>query len=615
MKNKSIYILTMVLGLALLTNCSDDFLETETLSSYTTDVVFSNPAFTLNALYGIYSLMTLDEMYSQKIPYYASLNSDIEVVAFGSGDYADNGRRGIGNYLATPGNNELARPWNALYRAIERANMLIAEVPDSPVMSSGEDEAKAKMWSYYGEALTLRALFYFDLIRIWGDVPFKTEPTQPDGSNFFLGKTDRDVILEALIEDLQEAEQYVPWINRHEAATPERISKGFVKGLMARIALYRGGYSLRAESNTIERDSDHKTYYQIARDQCKEIMDQGVHQLNPSYKDVFMRQNQLQPDRQYFESLFEVGHGMTRSGEAGYYIGVRFDTSPKYGRGTQGGALTLPHYLYEFDEADSRRFLAVAFYKYNDKGVQEIYTDPSQYRIAKWSVKWMTDAYIAANRNAGNKLLTGVNWSLMRYSDVLLMFAEAENELNEGPSPLAGEALKEVRRRAFPAEVHAAKVEAYVNNLGSKEAFFQAVVDERALELGGESIRKFDLVRWNMLYEKITEARELNRKIVYGEAPYGGLPEYLYVKYREDDPGDFDFESLNLDEDLGDLNIPGFERVEWLPALSESDRQEFTDWLNLMSSGLDNHPERHLLPIAQPVIDDANGAFGNDYGY
>ncbi len=614
MRTKIIYIIPLLFGMMLLTNCNDEFLATETQSSYTTDVVFSNPAFTQNALYGIYSLMTLDEMYSQKLPYYAALNSDIEVVAFGSGDYADNGRRGIGNYLATPGNTELARPWNALYRAIERANILIAEVPNSPVMSGDDEEAKAKMWGYYGEALTLRAQFYFDLVRNWGDVPFKTDPTQPDGSNFFLGKTDRDAILEAIIEDLQEAEPLVPWINQHEAGTPERISKGFVKGLMARIALQRGGYSLRAESNSMERGSDWETWYQLARNQTKELIDRGVHGLNPSYKNVFMRQNQLQPDRQFYESLFEVGHGMARSGEAGYYIGIRYDTSPKYGRGTQGGALTLPHYLYSFDPEDSRRFLAVAFYKYNNSPQMEIYTDPSQYRIAKWSVKWMTDAYIAANRNAGNKLLTGINWTLMRYSDVLLMFAEAENELN-GPTDLAKEALKEVRRRAFPADSHARTVETFVNGLGSKEDFFQAIVDERALELGGESIRKYDLIRWNLLYDKISEARELNRRILYGEAPYGELPNYLYYKFQENDQENLDFESLNLNEDLGDTNIPGFSRVEWLPGLSDGNKENFIDWLNLMSSGLDQNPQRHLLPIAQPVIDDANGALTNDYGY
>ncbi len=614
MRTLYIYLLTAAFGIIAGMGCSDDFLDTETKSSYTTDVVFSNPAFTLNALYGIYSVMTWDEMYSQKLPFYAGMNSDIEVVAFGSGDYGDNGRRGIGNYLATPGNTELARPWNALYRAIERANILIAEVPKSPVMESNDQEAKVKMMTYYGEALTLRALFYFELIRIWGDVPFKTEPTKPDGSNFFLPKTDRDSIYEALIADLQEAQQYVPWINQSEAGTPERVTKGFVKGLLARIALFRGGYSLRAASNTMERGSNPEKYYEIARQQTKEIIDAGIHSLNPSYKDVFYRQNQLQPDRQFYESLFEVGHGMTRSGEAGYYAGVRYDTNPKYGRGTQGGALTLPHYLYTFDSADSRRYLAVAFYKYNNVPQQEIYTDPSQFRIGKWSVKWMTDAYIAQNRNAGNKLLTGVNWTIMRYSDVLLMFAEAENELN-GPDELAKEALKKVRRRAFPPEEYPEKVEDYVNGLNSKEEFFQAIVKERALEFGGEGIRKYDLIRWNMLYDKIMEARELNRKIVNGEPPYDQLPEFLYYQYQNADPEDLDFSTLNLDEDLGDLNIPGFDRVEWMSGLSDSNKEEFINWLDLMSSGLDQNPQRNLLPIAQPVIDDANGAFTNDYGY
>lgn len=102
MKNIIIHLLIVIFGFFVFTGC-EDLLDAETKSSYTSDVVFSNPAFALNALYGIYSLMTLDEMYSQKIPFYASLNSDIEVVAFGTGDYADNGRRGMGNYLATAG--------------------------------------------------------------------------------------------------------------------------------------------------------------------------------------------------------------------------------------------------------------------------------------------------------------------------------------------------------------------------------------------------------------------------------------------------------------------------------------------------------------------------------
>lgn len=90
----------------------------------------------------------------------------------------------------------------------------------------------------------------------------------------------------------------------------------------------------------------------------------------------------------------------------------------------------------------------------------------------------------------------------MRYADVLLMYAEAENELN-GPTDEAKNALKKVRERAFRGAANKAeKVDTYVDNLGSKEQFFKAIVDERAWEFGGENIRWKDLVRWN-LYNQV----------------------------------------------------------------------------------------------------------------
>jgi poly(3-hydroxyalkanoate) synthetase len=61
--------------------------------------------------------------------------------------------------------------------------------------------------------------------------------------------------------------------------------------------------------------------------------------------------------------------------------------------------------------------------------------------------------------------------------------------------------------------------------------------------------------------------------------------------------------------------MPDFDRVEWMSGRTEEEKQEFINWLNLMSSGLDQYPARHLLPVAQPVIDDANGAFTNEYGF
>lgn len=600
-------------GLVSLNSC-DDFLQTETQSNYTTDVVFASPAYTYNALMGVYSLLTQDHTYSIRLSMYYTMNTDIEAVAFANNQVDDNGRRGIGNYLSSPGNTELERPWNTLYQAIERANLIIAEIPKSAVVSNGTDAEKAAMWSYYGEALTLRALFYAELARNWGDVPFKTEPTNPNGTNFFLPKTNRSEIFDALILDLDEAETYVPWITQSSARTPERITKSFVKGLKARIALSRGGYSYR-KNNQMERDADWLKYYEIANKETKDVIESGIHSLNPSFKNVFYSQCQLRIDNTYNESLFEIGNGISRSGEAGYYIGVRFATSPKYGYGNGGGVVTTPYYLYSFDPTDSRRLVSVAFYAYDATPQQVIYNMPYDYRIGKWSYKWMTETYLNLNRAASNKLLTGVNWSMMRYSDVLLMFAETENVLNGGPTGAAKQALKDVRKRAFPVSQHASKVEAFVEALGNQSDFFNAIVDERALEFGGEGIRKYDLIRWNLLKQKIDESKEMNRRIVDGLAPYDNLPAYLFYRYDVNDPEELDFANLNLDVDLGSDQIPGYTRIAWLRGLSDTNKTTFKTWLDLHSSGLNQNPNRHLVPIAQSVVESANGVFVNDYGY
>ena len=111
--------------------------------------------------------------------------------------------------------------------------------------------------------------------------------------------------------------------------------------------------------------------------------------------------------------------------------------------------------------------------------------------VAKW------DRYEAAKAlGSGSSKGTGINWTLMRYSEVLLMLAEAENELN-GPSALAKEMLTKVRTRAFRnSPTFDQDVTEYVNTVSaSKDKFFEAIVNERAWEFGGECIRKWDLVK------------------------------------------------------------------------------------------------------------------------
>ncbi|MCH5715717.1 RagB/SusD family nutrient uptake outer membrane protein [Niabella hibiscisoli] len=122
----------------------------------------------------------------------------------------------------------------------------------------------------------------------------------------------------------------------------------------------------------------------------------------------------------------------------------------------------------------------------------------------KWSKIWSDPGKALGSQSTNN---TGINFPYMRYADVLLMYAEAVNEVENGVNGTHGakalDAFKKVRRRAFRDSVQSQKVEAYTSTVSvSKESFFNAIVNERKWEFGGENIRWKDLVRWN-LYSKV----------------------------------------------------------------------------------------------------------------
>lgn len=101
------------------------------------------------------------------------------------------------------------------------------------------------MKRYMGEALVLRSLSYFELVRRWGDIPFKGGMSNSDLSNVYMGKINRDSIYACIVKDMQEAIEYLPWVGEVADYNSERITKGFAKGMLARIALFAGGWSVR----------------------------------------------------------------------------------------------------------------------------------------------------------------------------------------------------------------------------------------------------------------------------------------------------------------------------------------------------------------------------------
>ena len=123
----------------------------------------------------------------------------------------------------------------------------------------------------------------------------------------------------------------------------------------------------------------------------------------------------------------------------------------------------------------------------------------------------------------GTVLNVGYNWSMIRFADVLLMYAEAVNEINGAPTPEAIAAFEEVRKRAYRGNTGLIGITPI-----TKTGFFNAIVNERFLEFGHEGIRKYDLLRWNLLTTKIAEARTKIQQIRDRVAPYTYVPQYIY---------------------------------------------------------------------------------------
>lgn len=576
----------MVIIVLSITAC-DDYFEIQPVSSFEPENVYTNVEYTRQTIMGIYQLMTRDEGYSKRISMYYGVDTDI---AMCSGDDLDNGRRDIARYTCSPGNDEIEKPWNNLYKGIERANICIANIPASNLYTSGTEEEKFEMKRCYGEALTLRALHYYELIRNWGDVPFTLSPAKA-GDDFNIPKTDRDIIYEQIINDLLLADTLVPW--RSEVPSDERITRGAVKGLLARIALARGGYSLR-RTGGMQRGSDYMKYYQIARDQCWEIMQSGEHFLNPDYEDVFRKMCEMSIDDEYGESMWEVAMGLGVSGEVGYYIGSKSDDDSRYGRGNPG-LLALPTYYLSFDSLDKRRDVTIAIYEIDGDNIRLLreFTDMN---MAKWRREWMVPLY------PGSAKYTGVNWVLLRYSDVLLMFAEAENELNGGPTQDAIKALRQVRARAFtPNENLMPEIpEDY-------QGFFDAIVQERAWELGGECLRKFDLIRWNLLETKLAGMKDNMNKLFNGEPPYENVPRVLVWRNEDEE-----LEILNLTTPMDSAAIADRDMEHWPEATDWADDIS-EEYIDLIAKFFEPN-RKELLPIHNKIID-ANNMLQNDYGY
>lgn len=588
--NSIVAIAGVTLTIIGISSCKK-YLEVEPVSSFGSDYVFGSVTNAKTALLGAYASLTGDQGYGIRVSMYYPYDNDI-MMGQGGTPYPDNERRDIAHSNVNAANTQLAGPFNQMYAGIEKSNICIYNIPKMDGYSTS-----AELKRMHGEALTLRAQFFLELIRNWGDVPAQFLPSsvEPD---LFKPKMDRDSIYDHLLDDLELAETLVPW--RTEVAADERITQGAVRALRARIALYRGGYSLR-RSGGMQRGSNYQAYYQIAKDECAAIMQSNQHHLNSSYESVFKNYiagKQLDPNGEViWEVAMAGGNSALGDSKLGYYCGPR--AYPTGSSSTNGNSALsiLPNYFYMFDSTDTRRDVVCAPYYIGVTGTT-VTERTGRGLDALPDGNYRRD-WIPGGLTLGPQYF-GVNWPLIRYSDVLLMFAEADNELNNGPSAEAKAAFEQVRLRAFGGNA------SLIGTTPSDYAgFFSAIVKERALEFGDEGIRKYDLIRWNLLASKIAETKATLLAMSNREPPYDNLPDYMY--YLNSSPTLTWAGSFYKPNTIGSTAPVGYTQVNWVRS-------------NINSSILTYYAiaftpnKSELLPIPQASLD-ANPLLTQDYGY
>ncbi len=370
---------------------------------------------------------------------------------------ADLERSQIDNFTFDATNAVFMRTWSASYDGINKANIVLEKVPP---ISFDRPERKETV---LGEAYFLRALYYFNLARLFGDVPLLTEPFTALDQEQQPSRSATEQVYEQIIADLRMAEEQLP--PQWSGDDIGRATKGATTALMAKVFL------------TQENWSDAVT-------KAQEVMSSGQYALFDTYEEVFLSSQSLEPahNENGIESIFEVqmrsnqelrNRLVSSLAPQGSFIinsgrspgdGIYVPTESFYAAYANEDARKAWNFInrYEGPNGDTVE-VQPHFYKYRDPGMGS-----------------------ASSSN---------NYYVLRYADVLLMFAEATNEVS-GPTIAAYDAINQVRTRAGLSTLAPGL---------SSDAFRDAVLQERALEFPWEGHRWFDLVRTNRLASAMQE--------------------------------------------------------------------------------------------------------------
>jgi hypothetical protein len=437
-------------------SCSKDFIDLKPVSAVSVDVLYKTDKDFNDALTASYNV--LQSQY-QRFYIIGDLRADDswqEIFKNNSQSYSD-------AFVTNSSDGLMNTSWQNYYRIIFRANTILSKIKDADVSIVKNKD------SYIGEAKFLRAFAYFDLVRIFGDVPMVTTPVNIEES-YKIGRKSIDTIYkEIIIPDFLDAANNLPL--KYTGSEVGKPTKGAALSLLGRVYLTRKDF-VNAEAT------------------LQEVTLMG-YELLKKYNDLF----DYTKDEHHSEYIFDIEYE-EGIGEGSVFTNAFLPNSANmfsfYGIGGNGDEQNSPTQtlIDLFSSNDQRKDITVGvkggFYNADSVFVKLPISTSQTY----------TKKYIIPTAAIND---SRANWKVIRYADVLLMYAEALNENNK--TDLSLENLNKVRNRAG--------LEGYFGL--TKEQAREKILLERRLELSFEGVRWFDLVRTGQAYNVMQQ---------YGMQPY-----------------------------------------------------------------------------------------------
>jgi len=450
---KKITYISFILLSYLFSACSD-FLDKESYVDPSPETI-KDEASAIAMVNAAYQPLQRPKLYNMRIWALDIIAGNSEVGAGGGQDGIETIQ--LANFVASPDNAAAIDIWRGPNPGILYCNTVLESVPDMDIRETIKNRC-------IGEAKFLRAHYYFILVQLFGDVPLSLVPAKPTDNLFPERITKATIYNDVIIPDLKEAVQLLPDRSEYGNSDKGRASKGAAAGMLAKVYLTLG-------------------MYQECIDMCDQVTSLG-YTLNPDYSDCFGGEDK---NKNTAESLFEVQYyGLTKAdfwsdeNQACWlstYMGPR---NTGWVGGGYGWNQPTQEFMDQYEAGDLRKEKTVLY-----EGCPAF--DGKQYKGSMSNTGYNVRKFLVPLDISPDYNTNSASIIVLRYADVLLMKAEALNEL--GHTEDAEEPLHEIRKRAGLTD------RADVEGLTQQE-MRDMIRKERRIELAFEGHRWFDMIRW-----------------------------------------------------------------------------------------------------------------------